>query len=80
MKKYLDMCISWNSVFHLWLHPWSVVLGSDQAGRFVDDTLDPLFSYMKEKRDQGLLATCTMGDLATFLVRPQTVSGSNFLA
>lgn len=63
MKKYLDVCISWNSVFHLWLHPWSVVLdGSDE---FVKNTLDPLMSYMKQKREEGVLATYTMGDLAS---------------
>ncbi|MGI0091672.1 MAG: polysaccharide deacetylase family protein [Nitrososphaerales archaeon] len=64
MKKYLDLCISWDSVFHLWLHPWSVVL--DDSGRFVRDTLDPLFLYIMRKREEGVLATCTMGGLASF--------------
>ena len=64
MQKFLDVCISWNSVFHLWLHPWSVVV--DDSSQFVQDTLDPLLSYIKQKRDEGVLATYTMGELATF--------------
>ncbi len=64
IRKYLDLCISWNSVFHLWMHPWSVVFPSDDSGRFVRETLDPLFSYAAQKREQGILAICTMGDLA----------------
>lgn len=67
MKRYLDLCISWNSVFHLWLHPWSAVLQDDDKGRFVNDTFDPFFSYIAKKRDSGLLSVCTMGELATFL-------------
>ena len=67
MKKYLDLCIAWNSVFHLWLHPWSVVL--DDSASFVRDTLDPLFAYIKRREREGVLALRTMGDLATFYTR-----------
>lgn len=67
MKKYLDVCISWNAVFHLWLHPWSVVL--DDSARFIEDTLDPLFSYIKQKREERVLATHTLGDLAVLWKR-----------
>jgi len=66
MKKYLELCISWNSVFHLWLHPWSVVLEGDERGAFVSQTLDPLFAFMRKKRDEGVLSVCTMGELSTF--------------
>jgi hypothetical protein len=62
IKRYLDFCISWNCVFHLWLHPWSVVLDDDR-GLFVRETLDPLFSYMKQKREDGTLKTCTLSEL-----------------
>ena len=78
MKKYLDVCISWNSVFHLWLHPWSVVLGNDVEGRFVRDTIEPLFSYIQQKRDEGVLAVCTMGELAA-LIRMNDQKSSNQL-
>ena len=67
MKKYLDVCISWNSVFHLWLHPWSAVLPGDEKGRFVKDTIEPLFAYIQQKRDAGILSVSTMGDLASFV-------------
>ena len=66
MKKYLDLCISWNSVFHLWLHPWSVVLPGDDKGHFVKDTIEPLFAYIQQKREEGVLSVCTMGELASF--------------
>lgn len=67
IKKYVDLCISWNSVFHLWLHPWSVVFSStDRSGRFVKETLEPVMSYIKQKREEGILATTTMGELGTF--------------
>lgn len=64
MKKYLELCIAWNSVFHLWLHPWSVVLDGDDNGTFVSETIDPLFAFMKEKREEGTLLVSTMGELA----------------
>ncbi|MDG6994369.1 MAG: polysaccharide deacetylase family protein [Nitrososphaerota archaeon] len=67
MRKYLDVCISWNSMFHLWMHPWSVVFENDASGKFVKRTIDPLFSYIQKKRDEGILAVCTLGDLASFI-------------
>ena len=66
IKKYVDLCISWNCVFHLWLHPWSVVLEGDSTGKFASRTLDPVFAYLKQKRDAGMLAVSTMADLASF--------------
>jgi len=71
IKKYLDLCLSWRSVFHLWFHPWSVI--DESIGkRFAEDTLDPIFSYLKEKKDSGDLALCTMGQLASFFQESQT--------
>jgi len=69
MVQYLELCISWNSVFHLWLHPWSVTPeGSESTAKtFVEKTLAPLFSHMDKKRSEGVLSLCTMRDLsATF--------------
>ena len=74
IKKYLDFCISWNSVFHLWLHPWSVVFdSSDKSGRFAKETIDPVFAYIKQKKDEGVLSVATMGDLATFWLGQHTI-------
>lgn len=66
MTRYVDLCISWNSVFHLWLHPWSVVPGSDDnsAKFFLEKTLEPVFSYMDRKRNERELALCSMRDLS----------------
>jgi len=66
IKKYLDACMSWSSVFHLWLHPWSIVLDGGDSCKFTDATLDPLFSYLKERKESGKLTICTMGELASF--------------
>lgn len=63
VKRYLDLCVRYRSVFHLWLHPWSIVERGDTAA-MVRTTLDPVFSYMKEKRDASLLSTTTMEKLA----------------
>lgn len=71
MKKYLELCIVWNSVFHLWLHPWSVVLDGDDSGTFVSQTIDPLFAFMKKRREEGILSICTMGELAAFHAQQQ---------
>jgi peptidoglycan/xylan/chitin deacetylase (PgdA/CDA1 family) len=65
IMKYLDLCISWNSTFHLWFHPWSVV--TDNDGEFVRNTLDPLFRYINEKQASLELEVLTMGDLSDFL-------------
>jgi peptidoglycan/xylan/chitin deacetylase (PgdA/CDA1 family) len=71
INQYLDLCISWNSVFHLWLHPWSIVPGNDEnsAKIFVEKTLDPIFSYMNKKRNEGLLSLCTMRELSDSFYR-----------
>lgn len=73
--KFLDLCISWNSVFHLWLHPWSVVSenNGETGKQFVEKTLDPVFSYMSERRKDGSLSLCTMGELSkTFSLKNVT--------
>lgn len=63
VKRYIDLCIRSRSVFHLWLHPWSIASG-DSALPLVSSTLDPILQYIAEKRDAGFLSCRTMGDLA----------------
>jgi hypothetical protein len=62
INKYADLCASASSVFHLWTHPWSIVM-RDRGGPMVQ-TLDPVFGHMREMSDRGALALCTMGELA----------------
>jgi peptidoglycan/xylan/chitin deacetylase (PgdA/CDA1 family) len=65
MKKYVDLSIGYSTPFHLWTHPWALVVGGD-AGPMMR-TLESLFAYVSEKREQGELTTTTLGGLATTL-------------
>jgi Polysaccharide deacetylase len=67
MKRYVDLCVRHRAVFHLWTHPWSIVEDGGSAERMVRTAMEPLFAYMAMKRDEGVLRTATMGDLATAL-------------
>jgi hypothetical protein len=62
MNKYADLCAGASSVFHLWTHPWSIVM-KDGTGPMLD-TLKPVFSHLQKMSDAGGLALCTMGELA----------------
>lgn len=65
IRRTIDFCIDSGSVFHLWLHPWSVVDPSpDEYSRQV---LEPTFSYMEKKRSEGKLSVLTMRSLAEWL-------------
>ncbi len=66
VKRYIDLCIAYRSVFHLWLHPWSIASG-DNSLPVASSTLEPILQYLAEKRDAGFLRACTMGDLAAGL-------------
>ncbi|HEV2389525.1 MAG TPA: polysaccharide deacetylase family protein [Nitrososphaerales archaeon] len=67
MKRYVDICVRHRAVFHLWTHPWSIVEEGGSSERMVRTALEPVFAYMAQKRDEGLLHTGTMGSLATVL-------------
>ncbi len=81
MKRYLDLCLRHRAVFHLWTHPWSIVEAGGSADRMVSSALEPVFAYMAQKREEGLLHTGTMGSLASALETAgkavQTVSARN---
>jgi peptidoglycan/xylan/chitin deacetylase (PgdA/CDA1 family) len=62
INKYADLCASASSVFHLWTHPWSIVM--HDGGTPMVETLDPVFSHLRKMSDRGELALCTMGELA----------------
>ncbi|MDA4126811.1 MAG: polysaccharide deacetylase family protein [Thaumarchaeota archaeon] len=65
MKSYVDLCIKRRSIFHLWLHPWSIMI----RGRAepMSDTLDEVFAYMHRKKTEGKMDLLTMGELANRL-------------
>ncbi|MDA4123633.1 MAG: polysaccharide deacetylase family protein [Thaumarchaeota archaeon] len=62
IKRYVDLCASASSVFHLWTHPWSVVRG--EGGGPMVETLDPVFRHLRGLADKGTLSLSTMGGLA----------------
>jgi peptidoglycan/xylan/chitin deacetylase (PgdA/CDA1 family) len=62
INKYADLCASASSVFHLWTHPWSIVM-RDGRGPMLD-TLKPVFSHLQKMSEAGDVALCTMGELA----------------
>jgi hypothetical protein len=62
MIKYADLCVKTSSVFHLWTHPWGVVIDGD-AGPMAD-TLDSVFRHLRDLNRKDELALCTMGELA----------------
>ena len=66
IRKFVDTCVARSSVFHLWTHPWSLAIDGrvDSMSRSV---VDPVFAYLSEKREQGVLSLTTMGGLSRFL-------------
>ncbi|MDG6902220.1 MAG: polysaccharide deacetylase family protein [Nitrososphaerota archaeon] len=66
IRKFVDACIARSSVFHLWTHPWSLAIDG-KVDRMSSEVMDPVFGYLREKRDEGSLSLTTMGGLADFL-------------
>ena len=64
MKMYVDLAIVYRSVCHIWFHPWSVVVGSDD--RFARMTLDPLLEYVEKEGKKGKVWICTLEELSTY--------------
>jgi len=61
--RYIDACVQFRSVFHLWLHPWSLVERGD-LGAMLSTTMGPVFEHMGRMRDEGRLSASTMGELS----------------
>ena len=66
MKRFVDACIARSAVFHLWTHPWSLA-SPGASTEAAEATLEPVFAYLKEKSQSGLLSLTTMGGLSRFL-------------
>jgi hypothetical protein len=65
IKNYIDLCARSSSVFHLWTHPWSLVVdGSIEPMR---KTLGSVFEHVAERRRQGMIHPTTMGSLSEHL-------------
>jgi len=62
-KMFINLCVRYHSVFHLWSHPWNLSREGDPRA-YTEHVLDPIFAYLREKEDEGSLRLCTMAQLA----------------
>lgn len=58
----LDRAISNNKIFHIWLHPWSLLLYKK-----LEDDLSKLLEHVSKKREENKIEVITMGELAEHL-------------
>jgi peptidoglycan/xylan/chitin deacetylase (PgdA/CDA1 family) len=65
IERFIDLCISYNSVFHMWTHPWSLSVNGN-VRKYFNEMLEPVFRYIAEMRDNGRLWVCTLGQLADY--------------
>lgn len=65
MNQFVDFCIESGGVFHLWSHPWSLVIDGKTGP--MTDTLDSVFAHLAKRRAENRLATLTLGSLASFM-------------
>jgi len=61
-KLGLNRAIRANTVFHIWLHPWSLL---DQPS--LEKILGKFLTLVAKKRDEDKLQVMTMGELASYL-------------
>ena len=61
-KMGLEKAIRTNEVFHIWLHPWSLLVHKGLLNNLVT-----FLAFVAQKRDAGKLQVMTMGDLAFYL-------------
>lgn len=65
LKAFLDLAMSYRSVFHLWFHPWNLEVGGD-VSKYISETLRPLFKRAQSERRKGRLWVCTLSELANY--------------
>jgi len=65
IQSYIDLCVRRTAVFHLWTHPWSLVVNGNTEPMM--KTLEGVFQYLTRKREEGVLATRTLGQIAAML-------------
>ncbi len=65
IKAYIDLCLRNGAVFHLWSHPWSLVI--DGETDTMAKTLDSVFSYLAKLRKENKIILTTLAELAASL-------------
>jgi polysaccharide deacetylase len=63
--SYIDLCVSRSAVFHLWTHPWSLVTNGRSEPML--ETMEQVFEHLARRREEGVLATYTLGKIAAIL-------------
>lgn len=66
IKHFIDACSAHSAVFHLWTHPWGITIDTNPAP-MVTRTLEPVFAYLKQQQQVGVVAPHTMAEIATSL-------------
>jgi len=70
INKYVDLCLSLSTPFHLWTHPWGLVAKGKTEPMM--ETLEAVFAHIAEKREQNELRTSTLGGIAaTYDIEPR---------
>lgn len=64
-KLGLERAIRQNGIFHVWLHPYNLVLQPSLAGH-----IDRFLCFISRKRDEGKIRVMTMAELASSLKVP----------
>ena len=75
IRHFVDACQARSAVFHLWTHPWSITTEGN-PGTMAERTLDPVFAYLRDRRESGLMATSTMSEIAASMGEPGPVIGA----
>ena len=65
IRSYVDLCARRSAVFHLWTHPWSLVINGKTEPMM--ETLGQAFEFIARLRDEGVVATYTLGQIASML-------------
>ncbi|MDA4126961.1 MAG: polysaccharide deacetylase family protein [Thaumarchaeota archaeon] len=71
-RRFIDLCVKYRSVFHLWSHPWNLSREGN-PDKYAKEVLEPIFSHLREKANRGRVGLFTMGELA--LMVPALSSG-----
>jgi len=66
IRRFIDACIARSGVFHLWTHPWSLIIDG-KADKMASEVVEPVFAYLEEKRAEGILSVSTMQGISSHL-------------
>jgi len=68
IRRFVDACISRSGVFHLWTHPWSLVIDGN-VDKMASGVIEPVFAYLETKRAEGVLSVSTMRGITSYFNR-----------